>query len=127
MTWRAICSWPYLADAGHIPIVLERGEAVADILSLATSQETPSRRLVAGPGRCRPGLADVAPPQHRPPGNSRHWDGKCVSMRWRGHVVSLWSGEVLGGKVAAWQDSDGDWIETGRAQHTVPTTSSSTS
>ena len=29
------------------------------------------------------------------------------------HVVSLSSGEVLGGKVAAWQDADGDWIETG--------------
>jgi len=38
MTWRAmaICAWPYLADAGHIPLVLERGEAVADSVSLAT-------------------------------------------------------------------------------------------
>ena len=31
-----------------------------------------------------------------------------------GHVpVVLERGDVLGGKVSAWQDADGDWIETG--------------
>ena len=29
------------------------------------------------------------------------------------HPVVLERGKVLGGKVSAWQDADGDWIETG--------------
>ena len=101
----------------------------------------PTRRAHVRPGAAR--AADFPTPELDVPSNANYQEAKALSAKLAsneaaepkrvvvvggglaglscakyladaGHVpVVLERGDVLGGKVSAWQDADGDWIETG--------------
>ena len=101
----------------------------------------PTRRARVRPGAAR--AADFPTPELDVPNNANYQEAKALSAKLAsneaaepkrvvvvggglaglscakyladaGHVpVVLERGDVLGGKVSAWQDADGDWIETG--------------